>query len=337
MMNSFLFNSTNQASFLIDENSSFDLSNGINRRKHLSEADDQSVVSESLSMSAHHLNKMTDLESTLERNSLLLSQSSLTLADDQALSEGSYLGLFTKDISGTCSYAHVLTPNLAAFKLFKAYRTIAVLIPYRLVMCECVCGFADPPLHYFFWVNHDSGTLCWSRKNNRRNKKEAKVFSVKSTPSKLVSSRPDFSPADLHKHAFWVTTDCGVVNMLAYSKQAYVCWIRKLQELAEEHNEVVDDKERSTDGGECKESGRQEDCLQGFSDGDLMLNTPLTKHQSATLSSLPTAGFEPEGAADCTRPRTPPIASSTPIPTSTMHGKSQLDSQPFNPKQLEII
>ena len=163
------------------------------------------------------------------------------------------------------------------------------------------------------------------------------MFSVESTPSKLVSSRPDFSPTDLHKHAFWVTTDRGEVNMLAYSEQAYVCWIKKLQQLVEKHiDDAVDEDKRSTDGGECKESGRKEERTQESSGSDLMPNTPLTQHQFTTLSSLPATSSEP-GVADYTRPSTPPIASSTPIPAGTIDGKSRLDTQPFNPKQLEII
>ena len=109
---SFWSNSTNQTSFLKDAISSFDVSNGVNDRERLSKEDDQSVVSESLSTSVHQLNKTDDLESTLERNSLLLSQSSLMLEDDQAFSGGSYMGLFTKDIKGTSLRSLTHAPKL---------------------------------------------------------------------------------------------------------------------------------------------------------------------------------------------------------------------------------
>lgn len=109
-MGSLSFSSTSQASdsFLTHASSLSDLTSGASRRKHSAGADTQSVVSESLSMSVHQLNKTTDIESTLERNSLLLSQSSLSLADVQALSHGSYLGLFTKNIHGTCPHTKLI-------------------------------------------------------------------------------------------------------------------------------------------------------------------------------------------------------------------------------------
>lgn len=134
--NSFLFYRTNQTSFLKDANNSLDLSIGVSGGECLSKVDDQSVVSESLSMNVHQLNKTDDLESTLERNSLLLSQSSLTLEDDQALSGGSYMGLFTKDIKGIplCAHSPMHQSYLVSLT-FKPYKTVVRFVPtYSLVM-----------------------------------------------------------------------------------------------------------------------------------------------------------------------------------------------------------
>lgn len=188
-------------------------------------------------------------------------------------------------------------------------------------------------------MNHNSGTLCWSRKNNRRNKKEARVFNVQSTPSELVASRPDFSPTELHKHAFWVITELGVVNMLAYSEQAYVHWIKELERLAAKHvDEVLDNEENSIERAECKERGMEEEGPQACAGSDQTLDDiSLAEHQSTTLPLPQATGSRLEGVTDTTRLRTPPLASSTPLPTSTIPGKAQLDTQPFNPNQLKII
>lgn len=97
--------------------------------------------------------------------------------------------------------------------------------------------FADPPKHYYFWVCSDKGTLCWSRGGHRRQKREARVYAIYTTPSKIISSRSDFSPNDLHRHAFWVATEKGVLDLLAYSKQAYLHWVKELESLSAKNSQ----------------------------------------------------------------------------------------------------
>lgn len=94
----------------------------------------------------------------------------------------------------------------------------------------------DPPRHYYFWVKPSKATLCWSRSDSRRNKKEAHVYAVYTTASHVVAARPDFSPQELHRYAFWVTTDIGVLDLLAYTEQAYRDWVKELQNLAQQNS-----------------------------------------------------------------------------------------------------
>lgn len=148
---------------------------------------------------------------------------------------------------------------------------------------------AEPPLHYYFWVNTKKGTLCWSRSNNRRNKREAHVFAVSTTTSHLVSARPDYSPHDLHRFTFWLTTEKGVLNLLAYTEQAYHHWVKELQTLAKQ-NYV---EERDTATARCHGSDEEREEVEGeWTDSSLAIKrvSPEPPHYTTSTSegmSLP--------------------------------------------------
>ena len=94
-------------------------------------------------------------------------------------------------------------------------------------------GHADPVQHFYFSLSPETGTISWSREPSRSGAKEGRVLEVHEGPSPSVQHSPAYSPADLHKHVFWVLTDRGVLNLFAYNEDAYVTWVRELDRLAQ--------------------------------------------------------------------------------------------------------
>ena len=90
----------------------------------------------------------------------------------------------------------------------------------------------DPVQHFYFSLCPKTGTLSWSREASRSGAKEGRILEVHEGPSPTVQHSPAYSPADLHKHVFWVMTDRGVLDLFAYNEDAYVTWVREMDKLA---------------------------------------------------------------------------------------------------------
>lgn len=76
-------------------------------------------------------------------------------------------------------------------------------------------------------------TFHWSREKDKRRAHEATVYRVHQGPSNSLSQNPNFAPSELHKHVFWVETNCGVMDLLAYNEEMYQSWIKALGDIAQ--------------------------------------------------------------------------------------------------------
>ena len=106
----------------------------------------------------------------------------------------------------------------------------------------CVCGRSscgkwflstDPLQNFFFWIMKKSSCLYWSRERDRHRPQGAIVYEVHTGPSESLRQNPEYSPDELHQYVFWVGTDCGVLDLLAYNKEAYQAWISAIGEIVQ--------------------------------------------------------------------------------------------------------
>lgn len=105
----------------------------------------------------------------------------------------------------------------------------------------------DPLQHFFFWLTEEGSLLHWSRERDRRKPQEASVYEVHTGPSKLLQQNSAYSPDELHQHVFWVMTDRGVLDLLAYNGSAYQMWVSGLRNIAQGAPE-------GTSGGSAEEN-----------------------------------------------------------------------------------
>ena len=87
--------------------------------------------------------------------------------------------------------------------------------------------------HFFFWLSKEGSLLHWSRERDRHKPQEASVYEVHTGPSKLLQRNSAYSPDELHQHVFWIMTDRGVVDLLAYNDSAYQMWVNGLRKIAQ--------------------------------------------------------------------------------------------------------
>lgn len=59
------------------------------------------------------------------------------------------------------------------------------------------------------------------------------MYEVHTGPSELLRKNPVYSPEELHQHVFWVMTDCGVFDMLAYNEDSYQVWVNGIGTIAQ--------------------------------------------------------------------------------------------------------
>lgn len=65
------------------------------------------------------------------------------------------------------------------------------------------------------------------------------MYEVHTGPSKSLRQNPEYSPDELHQHVFWVRTDCGVLDLLAYNEEAHQVWISAIGKIAQEQQDGV--------------------------------------------------------------------------------------------------
>ena len=100
--------------------------------------------------------------------------------------------------------------------------------------CRHLSASTDPLQHFFFWLKPDSGTICWSRESSKKTHKETRVLEVHKGPSNALRNSSVYSPTnELHKYVFWVLTDIGALDLLAYNEEAYVHWLNEMGKLAQ--------------------------------------------------------------------------------------------------------
>ena len=114
------------------------------------------------------------------------------------------------------------------------------------------------------------------------------MYRVYSSPSLAVTARPDFSPHELHRYAFWLATDMGVLDLLAYTEEAYQHWIREFQVLAQQNSgeEVEQVNIRGSREYEREETERQTDLPQ-LQDGQLLSETSSLSGPTSPVTSTP--------------------------------------------------
>ena len=157
--------------------------------------------------------------------------------------KGSYLGRFINDKNGTTSngfhflpifrvhFPHIsfLFPSSPTFRFPPSVSCfLHILLPPHILPWS-----ADPVQHFYFSLCPETGTLSWSREASHSGAKEGRILEVHEGPSPTVQHSPAYSPADLHKHVFWVMTDRGILDLFAYNEDAYVTWVREMDKLAQ--------------------------------------------------------------------------------------------------------
>jgi hypothetical protein len=95
--------------------------------------------------------------------------------------------------------------------------------------------------HYFFRLNEQDGSICWSRSREGafRNPSKALVLQVHKGPSNTVKKIPKFSPNDLHCYTFWVETGGGVLDLFAYNEDSFRLWVMELEGMALRNSSAV--------------------------------------------------------------------------------------------------
>ena len=97
----------------------------------------------------------------------------------------------------------------------------------------------EPLRHFYFWLKPEAGTICWSRESSKQNAKEGCVLEIHEGPSNAVKQAPGYSPSDLHRYVFWVLTDVGLLDLMAYNEEAYITWLREIEKLAQKNGLMV--------------------------------------------------------------------------------------------------
>lgn len=149
----------------------------------------------------------------------------------------------------------------------------------------------DPLQNFFFWITKKSSCLYWSRERDCRRAQRAIVYEVHTGPSESLRQNPEYSPDELHQHVFWVETDCGVFDLLAYNEEAYQAWISAIGEIAQEKTGGVPEGsggDKITAGGpKSTQTGPKNETKKAF-----------RMRTSHSVSVAPT--LEVENEANCT-------------------------------------
>lgn len=95
--------------------------------------------------------------------------------------------------------------------------------------------------HYYFRLNEQEGSICWSRSREGafKSPNKALVLQVHRGPSNTVRKMPKFSPDDLHCYTFWVTTGGGVLDLFAYNEDSFRLWVTELEVMASRNSSTV--------------------------------------------------------------------------------------------------
>ena len=93
-------------------------------------------------------------------------------------------------------------------------------------------------MYYHVRLDAQSGSICWSRDASPQRHRESRscLLEVHEGASSAVQRRPDYSPMDLHRYAFWVLTESGVLNLLAYTEQSYTSWLSNLHRIVKKRD-----------------------------------------------------------------------------------------------------
>ena len=144
----------------------------------------------------------------------------------------------------TGSITHILNIPCSLFPSF----TLPFSVSLSLLSHLWFYKKTDPVQHFFFWVDAGSSKLHWSRKTDRRRAQEATIHEVHRGPSKALRRNPAFSPSELHQHVFWLKTDFGILDLLAYNNASYRNWVGGLAKIA--RGAQAKTRKNPPDGGE---------------------------------------------------------------------------------------
>lgn len=96
-----------------------------------------------------------------------------------------------------------------------------------------VSVLADPVQHFYFWVEPGTSLLHWSRNKDRYWARKTRVYEVHTGPSKTLQKSPVYTSSELYPHVFWIKTDSGIIDLLAYNKSSYHLWISGLGKITQ--------------------------------------------------------------------------------------------------------
>ena len=85
-----------------------------------------------------------------------------------------------------------------------------------------------PKHHRFFWVNLESGHLCWSKVHNPANSeiRTSAIKDVRPSASLTILGRKDFDSSLKHQFCFCVLCSHSIINLVAADNESYTAWVR---------------------------------------------------------------------------------------------------------------
>ena len=90
-----------------------------------------------------------------------------------------------------------------------------------------------PKHRRYFWMNIDSGELCWSKNQNPANSdiRTAVPMEVRASASLAILGRKDFDSSFKHQFCFCIlcSNSNSLLNLIAVDKQGHSNWVRGLR------------------------------------------------------------------------------------------------------------
>ncbi|KAI6655148.1 hypothetical protein LOD99_2437 [Oopsacas minuta] len=88
-----------------------------------------------------------------------------------------------------------------------------------------------PKHRRYFWINLESGQLCWSKLHNPANSdiRTTTIIDVRPSASLVILGRKDFDSSLRHQFCFCVLCTHNLLNLIAADKESYSNWVRGIK------------------------------------------------------------------------------------------------------------
>ena len=116
--------------------------------------------------------------------------------------------------------------------MLKLYDVLLLRIISRGCYLQKYTNKGKGPKHRrYFWLNIDTGQMCWAKHDNPANSeiKTLTPVDVRPTPSISVLGRRDFDSSFKHQFCFCILCTDSLINLVAADSQSYSEWVRGLK------------------------------------------------------------------------------------------------------------